>query len=41
MSDNSFGASANLDVSGKSYEIHRLDALQEKFDVARDRKSVV
>ena len=35
MSDNSFGASANLDVSGKSYEIHRLDALQEKFDVAR------
>jgi len=34
MSD-SFGAKAILDVSGREYEIHRLDALQEKFDVAR------
>src|SRR5919106_2644878 len=34
MSD-SFGASSTLDVGGKGYEIFRLDALQEKFDVAR------
>ena len=34
MSD-SFGAKATLDVSGAEYEIYRLDALQEKFDVAR------
>ncbi len=34
MSD-SFGAKATLDVSGREYEIHRLDALQERFDVAR------
>jgi aconitate hydratase A / 2-methylisocitrate dehydratase len=34
MSD-SFGARAALDVSGTEYEIHRLDALQERFDVAR------
>jgi aconitate hydratase len=34
MSD-SFGAKASLDVSGREYEIHRLDALQERFDVAR------
>ncbi len=34
MSD-SFGAKATLDVSGREYEIHRLDSLQEKFDVAR------
>src|ERR671911_1064969 len=34
MSD-SFGAKATLDISGREYEIHRLDALQERFDVAR------
>jgi aconitate hydratase len=34
MSD-SFGAKASLDVSGRQYEIHRLDSLQEQFDVAR------
>jgi aconitate hydratase len=31
----SFGARASLEVSGREYEIHRLDALQSKFDVAR------
>ncbi len=31
----SFGAKSTLDVGGRSYEIYRLDALQEKFDVAR------
>ena len=31
----SFGAKDNLDVSGNEYEIYRLDALQDKFDVAR------
>jgi aconitate hydratase len=36
MSDaDSFGARSTLEVSGREYEIHRLDALQEKFDVAR------
>ncbi len=37
MSSNtdSFGARATLEVSGRSYEIFRLDALQERFDVAR------
>src|SRR3954452_11557716 len=35
MSDNSFDAHADLEVGGRSYEIYRLDALQEKFDVAR------
>ena len=35
MSENSFGARADLEVGGRSYEIYRLDALQEKFDVAR------
>jgi aconitate hydratase len=34
MSD-SFGARADLEVGGTTYEIHRLDALQERFDVAR------
>src|SRR5687767_5658229 len=33
MSD-SFGAKATLDVAGREYEIYRLDALQERFDVA-------
>ncbi|HEY5815190.1 MAG TPA: aconitate hydratase [Solirubrobacterales bacterium] len=31
----SFGARATLDVAGRSYEVFRLDALQERFDVAR------
>jgi aconitate hydratase len=31
----SFGARATLEVGGRSYEISRLDALQERFDVAR------
>jgi aconitate hydratase len=36
MSDaDSFGARSTLEVSGREYEIHRLGALQEKFDVAR------
>ena len=35
MSDNSFDARADLEVGGKSFEIYRLDSLQEKFDVAR------
>ena len=35
MSENSFGARADLEVGGRSYEIYRLDALQDKFDVAR------
>jgi aconitate hydratase len=35
VSADSFGARAELEVSGRKVEIHRLDALQEKFDVAR------
>ncbi len=35
MSNDSFGARAELEVSGETYEFHRLGALQEKFDVAR------
>src|SRR3954452_19484053 len=35
MASDSFGAKDTLEVSGRSYEIHRLDALQERFDVAR------
>ncbi|HUZ28246.1 MAG TPA: aconitate hydratase [Solirubrobacteraceae bacterium] len=35
MSDNSFDAQATLTVSGRSYEIFRLDALQASYDVAR------
>ncbi len=31
----SFGARDTLEVGGRPYEIHRLDALQAKFDVAR------
>jgi aconitate hydratase len=34
MSD-SFGARSTLEVGGKEYEVFRLDALQDKFDVAR------
>jgi aconitate hydratase len=35
MSDNSFGARDTLDVDERTYEIFRLDALQQQFDVAR------
>ena len=35
MPENSFDARAELKVGGRTYEIYRLDALQEKFDVAR------
>ena len=35
MSENSFGARAELEVGGETFEIFRLDALQSKFDVAR------
>ena len=31
----SFGARSTLEVSGRSYEFFRLDALQQRFDVAR------
>ena len=34
MSENSFGAQNMLDVGGRTYEIFRLDALAERFDVA-------
>jgi aconitate hydratase len=32
---NSFGARSTLDVGDRSYEVFRLDALQQRFDVAR------
>jgi aconitate hydratase len=35
MAQNSFGACRTLEVAGREYEIFRLDALQERFDVAR------
>jgi aconitate hydratase len=35
VSGDSFGARDVLEVSGRTYEIHRLDALQSNFDVAR------
>jgi aconitate hydratase len=35
VSSDSFGARSNLQVGGKDYEIYRLDALQDRFDVAR------
>ncbi len=35
MSSDSFGSRSALEVGGRSYEIHRLDALQQRFDVAR------
>ena len=35
MSENSFAARSTLEVGGREYEIHRLDALQKRFDVAR------
>jgi aconitate hydratase len=31
----SFGARSELEVGGKTHEIFKLDALQQKFDVAR------
>jgi len=31
----SFDSRSELEVGGRKYEIHRLDALQERFDVAR------
>jgi aconitate hydratase len=34
-SSDSFGARSTLDVGGRAYEVFRLDALQERFDVAR------
>jgi aconitate hydratase len=34
-STDSFGARATLEVGGRSYEVFRLDTLQERFDVAR------
>jgi aconitate hydratase len=35
MSKNSFGAKRTLEVGAREYEIFRLDALQQRFDVAR------
>jgi aconitate hydratase len=35
MSSDSYGSRNTLEVGGKSYEIHRLDTLQSKFDIAR------
>jgi len=35
MSSDSFGARSTLEVSGRQYEIFRLEALQERFDIAR------
>ena len=34
-STDSFGARSTLEVGGQTYEIFRLDALQQRFDVAR------
>ncbi len=31
----SFGSQATLEVGGREFEIHRLDALQQRFDTAR------
>jgi aconitate hydratase len=35
MTQNSFGAKSTLDAGGRSFEIFRLDVLQQRFDVAR------
>jgi len=35
MTQNSFGAKSTLDAGGQSYEIFRLEVLQQRFDVAR------
>ncbi len=34
-SENSFGARSELEVGGRAYEIHSLEALQSSYDVAR------
>jgi len=34
-SSDSFGARSDLEVAGRTYEVFRLDALAERFDVAR------
>src|SRR5918993_5664282 len=34
-SENSFGARTELEVGGRAYEIHSLEALQSSYDVAR------
>src|SRR6201995_30349 len=39
-SSDSFGARSTLEVGGRIYEIFRLDALQERFDVARPPFSI-
>jgi aconitate hydratase len=35
VSSDSFGARSTLQVGGREFEIYRLDALQDRFDVAR------
>ena len=35
MASDSFDARSTIEVSGRQFEVHRLDALQAKFDVAR------
>src|SRR3954466_3252080 len=35
VSSDSFGARSTLQVGGREFEVYRLDALQERFDVAR------
>jgi aconitate hydratase len=35
MPQNSFGAKDTLEVAGSRYEIYRLDALQQRFDITR------
>jgi aconitate hydratase len=35
VSSDSFGARSSLSVGGREYEVFRLDALQERFDVSR------
>ncbi len=35
MSENTFGAASTLAVNDREYEIYRLDALAQRFDVAR------
>ncbi len=35
MPSDSYGSKSTLEVGGRSYEIHRLDALQDQYDVAR------
>ncbi len=35
MPQNSFGAKQTLEVAGRTHEMFRLDALQQRFDVAR------